>query len=468
MGEKGHEVAAYVMNSTARIGSALGTEFAPYLGNVLPLVLAAAAKAPEYKVQAASEADIDAELDPRDQSMAVEMRGGGTFEERMNSWEIQQREVACQTLMHYVMDLGSCLGPFLKEILTVTLELIAPTATPEVRICAYGMLPKLLRCTARCTARQPAPLDSSSPSLEQVAFNEAVRRLLTGLVREAEIVEQDDSGSEDSLKELCVGLDTLSHVLEAGYSSQQRGNWTTMHLADEFMRPTMELLQRLMLGMLRRRITQQQETEVLDDEDNDLLARQEEWEQSLLNSCQKAQGWLLRTKGEAAVPFSQAILDPLVVQMLAEGNSLELRLAGMCIYIDLLEFGGMLGTGVASALAPILVEFLLGKDEEARQTGAYGVGVLAQHGGEALMRALLAEVMPLLLALILPPAEEKAAAAAEAKNWEDVDGNDEDFFDDDTNGCVRDNAISSVLRLCRYRRNMFDAQQLLGLYPGFR
>jgi len=313
VGEKGHEVAAYVMNSTAPIGSALGTEFAPYLGNVLPLVLAAAAKAPEYKVQAVSEADIDAELDPRDQSMAVEMRGGGTFEERMNSWEIQQREVACQTLMHYVMDLGSCLGPFLKEILTVTLELIAPTATPEVRICAYGMLPKLLRCTARCTARQPAPLDSSSPSLEQVAFNEAVRRLLTGLVREAEIVEQDDSGSEDSLEVLCVGLDTLSHVLEAGYSSQQRGNWTTMHLADEFMRPTMELLQRLMLGMLRRRITQQQETEVLDDEDNDLLARQEEWEQSLLNSCQKALGWLLRTKGEAAVPFSRAILDPLVV-----------------------------------------------------------------------------------------------------------------------------------------------------------
>ena len=461
-GEKGHEVAAYVMNSTARIGSALGTEFAPYLGNVLPLVLAAAARAPEFKVQGTSEAEIDAKTNPGEQSVAVEMRGGGKFEVRVNSWEIQQREVACQTLMHYVMDLGSCLGPYLKEIITVTLELITPTATPEVRICAYGMLPKLLRCTAR----QPAPHDSSSPSLGQVAFNEAVRRLLTGLVREVEIVEQDDSGREDSLEVLCVGLDTLSHVLEAGYSSQQRGDWTTMPLADEFVRPIMELLQRLMLGTLRRRITQQQETEVLDDEDNDLLERREEWEQSLLNSCQEALGWLLRTKGEAAVPFFQAVLDPLVVQMLAEGNSLELRLAAMCIYIDLLEFGGKLGTGVASALAPILVEFLRGEDEDARQTGAYGVGVLAQHGGEALTPALLAEVMPLLLALILPPDEEKAAAAAAAAaaeeiKWGNMDGNDEDVFDDDADGCVRDNAISSVLRLCRYRRNMFDAQQLL-------
>jgi len=458
-GEEEHQIAAYVMNSTAKIGSALGIEFASYLAGVLPLVLAAAARTPEYKVQAASEADVDEKTNPGEQSVAVEMRGGGKFEVRVNSWEIQQREVACQSLLHYVTDLGSCLGPHLKDILTVALELITPTATPEVRICAYGMLPKLLRCVAR----QPAPHDTSSPSFGQVAYNEAVRRLLAGLMREAEIVEQDESGSEDSLEVLCVGLDTLSHVLEAGYNSQQRGDWTTMPLADDFVRSIMELLQRLMLGTIQRRVTQQQETEVLDDEDNDLLERREEWEQSLMNSCQEALGWLLRIKCEAAVPFFQAILDPLVVQMLPEGNSLEVRLAGMCIYIDVLEFGGRLGAGVAGAVAPILLEFLRGEDEDARQTGAYGVGVLAQYGGDALTPALLVEVIPMLLALILPPGEEKAAAAAAAaaKKLSNDAEDDEDFFDDDTDSYVRDNAISSVLRLCRYRGNMFDAQQLL-------
>jgi hypothetical protein len=415
------------MNSTARIGSALGREFAPYLENVLPLVLAAAAKRPEYKVRTAEEGidatveeDDDDEGGKADQRIAVETRGGGKYEIRVNSWEVQQREIACQSLLHYVEDLGSCLKPYWSAIFSVVVDLISPMSTPDVRICAYGILPKLLRIAARTKT-------SVETGAAAAAFNEAVRRLPGGLVRESELV--DDEDSEDMLELLCVGADTLAMCLQVSYDSQQREDWVTLHLADDLVQPVFELFQKLMVGTIRRRIALMQNTEVLDAEDEDLLERREEWEQGLLNSCQEGVGWVLRGKGAMAVPCFQAVLDPLVAPLLSVGNALELRLLGLCIYIDVLEYG--MAQGVAPAVLPVAAEFVKVEDEDARQTGAYGIGVLAQFGGETLDPAGISTLLPDLLALIVQE------------------------------NSVADNAISSVLRLCRYRSHALDAQRLL-------
>ena len=52
----------------------------------------------------------------------------------------------------------------------------------------------------------------------------------------------------------------------------------------------------------------------------------------------------------------QAVLDPLIAPLLREGNSLELRLLGLCIYIDVLEYGGRIGAAVAPAVLPLALE----------------------------------------------------------------------------------------------------------------
>lgn len=226
--------AAYVMNSTARIGTALGKEFAPYLAQVLPMVLEAAARKPTYRVRTAEgeggEAAVvdssgervggagdggsggeEEEAREGDQLIGVEVRGGGRFEVMVNSWELQQREVACQSLMLYVDELGSCLAPYLPSVLQVVLELITPTSTPDVRICAYHMLPKLLRCAARASSG-----GGMGAELASEALNEGVRRLVAGLARESDMV---DNGSEETLEVLCAGADTLSLVLEVAEDS---------------------------------------------------------------------------------------------------------------------------------------------------------------------------------------------------------------------------------------------------------
>jgi hypothetical protein len=144
-----------------------------------------------------------------DQLIGVEVRGGGRFEVMVNSWELQQREVACQSLMLYVEELGSCLAPYLPQVLQVVLDLVTPTSTPDVRICAYHMLPKLLRCAARASSGMGAEMASE-------ALNEGVRRLVAGLARESDMV---DNGSEETLEVLCAGADTLSLGLEVADGS---------------------------------------------------------------------------------------------------------------------------------------------------------------------------------------------------------------------------------------------------------
>ncbi len=228
-GPAGEAQAAYIMNSTARIGTAMGAEFASYLAQVLPMVLEAAARKPTYRVRTAEEGGEERLVDAEgnrvavavsgdggleearegDQLIGVEVRGGGRFEVMVNSWEVQQREVACQSLMLYVEELGSCLAPFLPAILQVVLDLVTPTSTPDVRIAAYHMLPKLLRCAARGSSGMGAELASE-------ALNEGVRRLVEGLAKESGMV---DDGSEDTLEVLCAGTDTLVLALETAYNS---------------------------------------------------------------------------------------------------------------------------------------------------------------------------------------------------------------------------------------------------------
>jgi hypothetical protein len=204
------------------------------------------------------------------------------------------------------------------------------------------------------------------------------------------------------------------------------------------------------------------------DEDDEVVQDKVEWEQDLMLSVQDAHGWVLRLAGEAAVPPFQAVMEPLAAPLLDPQNGLELRLLALCLYLHVLEFGGRLGANLAAALvgpvlevsshgAPTLLSVINSprhclhlpqllreeEDDDARQTAAYGVGILAQFGGPAFQPAALNEALPLLLAVLTKGR-----------------GQSQDEAED---GTVRDNAASSVLRVCRYRGNWFESQRLLDM-----
>ena len=207
----------------------------------------------------------------------------------------------------------------------------------------------------------------------------------------------------------------------------------------------MELLRTLLVGTITRRVAMRENVEVLDEEDADLLECREEWEQALINSCQEALGWVLKLKGPGALEAFHRLVYPLVAPLLADGNALDLRLVGLCIHLDVLEFGGPAAAALAPAILRVAAEFLDHEDEDCRQTGAYGAGVLAQHGGDALdQRTVQGRLLPRLLKIILPPAGEPPLEPS----------------------CVRDNAISSVLRLCRFRPQLVGDQAPRILYDG--
>jgi hypothetical protein len=158
----------------------------------------------EGEEEEVGEAEEDGE-----QVIGVELRGTGRFEVRVNSWAVQQREVACEALLRFVTELSALVTPFLPAVLPVALELLAITATPDVRLCAYGMLPRLMRAACRHTP-------PSHMRLGQEALEEALPRLSKLLLQEAAQVED---GHQEALESLCVGADCLSDVLKVACDS---------------------------------------------------------------------------------------------------------------------------------------------------------------------------------------------------------------------------------------------------------
>lgn len=74
----------------------------------------------------------------------------------------------------------------------------------------------------------------------------------------------------------------------------------------------------------------------------------------------------------------------------------------VCVMDDLIEFCGPKCIEYQEIFLPLLSQNLKSPHSELRQAAAYGIGVLAKHGGETFAK-YLSETIPVLLALIQDP-----------------------------------------------------------------
>jgi importin-5 len=204
---------AYVLTSTAQIAHTLREEFAPYLPVVLPPVLQAADQKLDYRVRAAAGDGEASALDDEgsevdgEETLAVEMRGAGNFEVKVNTYQMQGKEVACRSLLSYLEELGPELVPFLPQILPVLANLLSYKITASTRILVYMMVPKFMSLLARAAGKEPA----AAPWLAQEALDKLLDGLMAVLRRESEMAEE---AGEDGLESLSAGAECLSASLK--------------------------------------------------------------------------------------------------------------------------------------------------------------------------------------------------------------------------------------------------------------
>jgi hypothetical protein len=114
-----------------------------------------------------------------------------------------------------------------------------------------------------------------------------------------------------------------------------------------------------------------------------------------------------------------------------------LRSSALCLGIDLIEHASPASHSVLDSVMPHLLECVTNANPSLRQPAAYSMGVLAEHGGEKFAPHIPAAVRMLVAVASAPGAREDSAAFA------------------------TDNAVSSLVKLARYRPLNVDVEALM-------
>ena len=113
-------------------------------------------------------------------------------------------------------------------------------------------------------------------------------------------------------------------------------------------------------------------------------------------------GYLLKTLRGAGVALFDSAVAPLFTQFLAAGQPPSLRHNAICLYDDMIEYGGAGAQKYLTPVVPVLVANLEAEEPELRQASVYGLMQVAKVWPEA-YRTMHADVTPRLVALATRP-----------------------------------------------------------------
>uniref|UniRef100_A0A3Q1F5X6 Karyopherin (importin) beta 3 n=1 Tax=Acanthochromis polyacanthus TaxID=80966 RepID=A0A3Q1F5X6_9TELE len=139
---------------------------------------------------------------------------------------------------------------------------------------------------------------------------------------------------------------------------------------------------------------------------------------------------------EKVLPWFEQLLQ-LIVQLICPNRPWADRQWGLCIFDDVVEHCSPSSFKYAEYFLRPMVQSLCDSSPEVRQAAAYGVGVMAQYGGEN-YRPFCTEALPLLIRVI---------QAADSRSKENVN--------------ATENCISAVGKVMRFRPECVNVNEIL-------
>ncbi|XP_035770892.1 importin-5 [Neolamprologus brichardi] len=139
---------------------------------------------------------------------------------------------------------------------------------------------------------------------------------------------------------------------------------------------------------------------------------------------------------EKVLPWFEQLLQ-LIVQLICPNRPWADRQWGLCIFDDVVEHCSPSSFKYAEYFLRPMIQSLCDTSPEVRQAAAYGVGVMAQFGGES-YRPFCTEALPLLVRVI---------QAADSRSKENVN--------------ATENCVSAVGKLMRFRPECVNVNEVL-------
>ena len=386
----------YYAPACARISKALGDVFVPYLPLVIPPLLGVLKAPVDNSMTELSEAEELAGLTQGSiadgiATTIVEVKGT-KFKISLNTSAVLEKKTATQLLYEYAENMGRHMLDFIEPAAQDLIELVVFKFSEEVRCSACFALSKLFA----------AAVDAVKYQLRAQAFADQLLLPFTHALIEnlkGEISAETRASSSESLR------DILQACFESGGKSEDDASGTPFHpavvrLPDANVIDTITKIMGVADSSMQRRqekVNVFNHSEELDEDDQERLATDLEEEEELMTNLVDAIGYILKTLREQAVPIFDAHVGPAFAPLLTSDPTL--RHNAMCLFDDMIEFGGAGAQKYLGDFLPVLCNNLNAEQSYLRQVSAYGIAQVAKVAPQHL-HPVCQQIVPELVKLV--------------------------------------------------------------------
>ncbi|PHH58697.1 hypothetical protein CDD81_4814 [Ophiocordyceps australis] len=340
----------YLMHSWGRMCRVLGTDFMPFLDDVmLPLLRLATAKA---DIQLLEDEDQAEQMNGEDGWEFVPLKGKVIG---IRTSTMDDKHMAIELLVVYASVLEGAFAPYVANIMDkVALPGLAFFFHDPVRYMSSKLVPHLLISYKKAYG---------CPSNELTGlWNATVDKLLEVLTAEPSI-------------------ETLAEMYQCFYESVQvigKGCLNSEHMS-RFIDSASSAIEDYKDRVSQRSDEKEAATaDDAEDEAEELLVAIED-DQTLLSDMNKAFHAIFKHHGETFLPAWERLM-PTYQAFLGSSDAMQ-RQWGLCIMDDVLEYCGPDSSRYAEVVTQPLIDGCRDPSPAIRQAAAYGIGVAAHRGG---------------------------------------------------------------------------------------
>ncbi|KAG5930573.1 hypothetical protein E4U42_006661 [Claviceps africana] len=365
--------AQYLMHCWGRMCRVMGSDFVPFLENVMPPLLElAVAKA---DIQLLEDDELAEQMNGEDGWEFVPLKGKMIG---IRTSTMDDKHMAIELLVVYAQVLEAAFAPFVANIMEkIALPGLAFFFHDPVRYISAKLVPQLLSSYKKaygCPSNELAGL-----------WTATVGKLL-------EVLSAEPS------------IETLAEMFQCFYESVEvvgKDCLSAAHM-NGFIDSVLSTIEDYQHRVLQR--AEDKEGATADDVEDEAeeIEREIEEDQTLLSDMNKAFHSIFKNHGAAFLPAWERLMG--TYEGFLRSPDPTQRQWGLCIIDDVLEYCGPESHRYANYITQPLLEGCQDSSAAIRQAASYGIGVAAHHGGAAWTQFLGGSVPYLLRVTQVPDA----------------------------------------------------------------
>ncbi|KAK6325540.1 hypothetical protein J4Q44_G00048820 [Coregonus suidteri] len=392
---------SYMISAWARMCKILGKEFQQYLPVVMGPLMKTASIKPEVAL-----------LDTQDMENMSEDDGwefvnlGDQQSFGIKTAGLEEKATACQMLVCYAKELKEGFVEYTEQVVKLMVPLLKFYFHDGVRVAAAESMPLLLEC-----ARVRGP-----------DYLTQMWHFMCDALIKAIGTEPDSDVLSEIMHSFAKCIELMGEGCLNNEHFEELGGILKGKLEEHFKNQELRQAKR--------------QDEDYDEGMEETLQDEDENDVYILTKVSDILHSVFSSYKEQVLPWFEQLLQ-LIVQLVCPSRPWADRQWGLCIFDDVVEHCSPSSFKYADYFLRPMAQSLCDTSPEVRQAAAYGVGVMAQYGGEN-YRPFCTEALPLLVGVIQSP---------DSKVKENVN--------------ATENCISAVGKVMRFRPECANVNEIL-------